>query len=65
MESKTIKPKSVALDAAKASKPGKSKVKRNVKCYNSGEKERFKSECRKSIKNETQKNESKNDVHED
>jgi hypothetical protein len=56
----------VALNVAKASKSGKSKVDtKDIKCYNCGKKGNFKSECRKPIKNETNKNESKNDVHED
>jgi hypothetical protein len=63
IESKTTKPKTVALNAAKTSKQGKSKIdKKDVKCYNCGKKGHYKSECRKPLKTEMNKNESKNDV---
>ena len=46
IESKTTKPKAVALNAAKAPKQGKSKIdKKDVKCYNCGKKGHYKSEC--------------------
>jgi hypothetical protein len=54
------------LNAAKASKQGKSKIdKKDVKCYNCDKNGHFKSECRKPLKTAMNKNESKNDVHED
>ncbi len=66
IESKTTKPKAAALNATKASKQGKSKIeKKDAKCYNCGKKGHYQSECRKPLKTEMNKNESKNDAHED
>jgi hypothetical protein len=56
MESKTAKPKALAVNAAKVSKPGKSKFDtKDVKYYSCGKKGLFKNEYRKPIKKEIKK----------